>query len=89
MANFVISGLVLVYFGLGLHLGTTDGRGSRLGPALLSMAGTAMALMGFETDPIRRVGPRSLLGLIHDAAFARRQWNHKGLTPPNPQCLCL
>ena len=70
VANFVISGLVLVFFGLGLHLGTTDGPGSRLGPALLSMAGTAMALMGFETDPIRRVGPRSLLGLIHDAAFA-------------------
>lgn len=28
-----------------------------------------MALMGFETDPIRRIGPRSLHGLIHDAAF--------------------
>ena len=28
-----------------------------------------MALMGFETDPIRRVEPRSLHGLIHDAAF--------------------
>jgi hypothetical protein len=26
-------------------------------------------LMGFETDPIRRIGPRSLHGLIHDAAF--------------------
>jgi hypothetical protein len=25
--------------------------------------------MGFETDPIRRVEPRSLHGLIHDAAF--------------------
>jgi hypothetical protein len=69
VANFVASGLLLALFALGLHLGTTDGRGSRLGPALLSMAGTAMALMGFETDPIRRVGPRSLHGLIHDAAF--------------------
>ena len=28
-----------------------------------------MALMGFETDPIRRVEPRSLHGLIHDVAF--------------------
>ena len=28
-----------------------------------------MMLMGFETDPIRRIGPRSLHGLIHDAAF--------------------
>jgi hypothetical protein len=28
-----------------------------------------MMLMGFETDPIRRIGPRSLHGLIHDVAF--------------------
>jgi uncharacterized membrane protein YidH (DUF202 family) len=33
------------------------------------MAGTAMALMGFKTDPVRRIGPRSLHGLIHNAAF--------------------
>jgi hypothetical protein len=29
----------------------------------------AMALMGFESDPIQRVGPRTLHGLVHDAAF--------------------
>jgi RsiW-degrading membrane proteinase PrsW (M82 family) len=28
-----------------------------------------MALMGFETDPIRRTGPRTLHGLIHDLTF--------------------
>ena len=28
-----------------------------------------MVLMGFETDPIRRAGPRTLHGLIHDLAF--------------------
>jgi hypothetical protein len=69
VANFVVSGLLLAFFALGLHLGATNGRGSPLGPALLLMAGTAMALMGFETDPIGRVGPRSLHGLIHDAAY--------------------
>jgi hypothetical protein len=70
VADFVASGLLLALFALGLHLGVTDGRGSPpLGPALLFVAGVAMALMGFETDPIRRVGPRSLHGLIHDAAF--------------------
>ena len=69
VANFVASGLLLAFFALGLHLGATNGRGSPLGPALLFTAGTAMALMGFETDPIRRIGPRSLHGLIHDAAF--------------------
>jgi len=29
-----------------------------------------MALMGFETDPIHRTGPRTLHGLVHDLAFA-------------------
>jgi hypothetical protein len=28
-----------------------------------------MALMGFKAGPIRRVGARSLHGLIHDSAF--------------------
>ena len=69
VANFVVSGLLLAFFALGLHLGSTNGRGSPFGPALLLLAGTAMSLMGFETDPIRRIGPRSLYGLIHDAAF--------------------
>jgi Protein of unknown function (DUF998) len=70
VANFVASGLLLALFALGLHLGVTDRCGSpTLGPALLFVAGVAMALMGFETDPIRRIGPRSLHGLIHDAAF--------------------
>jgi uncharacterized membrane protein len=36
---------------------------------LLFVAGTAMALMAFETDPIRRTGPRTLHGWVHDAAF--------------------
>jgi hypothetical protein len=70
VANFVVSGLLLGFFALGLHLGVTNGRGlPPLGPALLFMAGVAMALMGFETDPIMRVGPRNPHGLIHDAAF--------------------
>ena len=67
--NFVVSGLLLALFALGLHLGVTDGRSSSLGPAFLFVAGVAMALMGFETDPIGRVGPRSVHGLIHDTAF--------------------
>ena len=70
VANFVVSGLLLALFALGLHLELMDRhRPPPLGPGLLLLAGVAMALMGFETDPIRRVGPRSLAGLIHDAAF--------------------
>jgi hypothetical protein len=69
VANFVVSGLLLALFAIGLHLGITSGRGSPLGTGLLLVTGMAMVLMGFETDPIRRVGPRSLHGLIHDVAF--------------------
>ena len=70
VANFVLSGTLLMIFSAGLHLGATDGRGSRFGPALLFVAGAAIALMGFETDPIQSTGPRTLHNLIHDLAFA-------------------
>ena len=68
--NFVLSGVLLAIFGAGLHVGTKNGRGSWIGSASLIVAGGAMVLMGFETDPIRRAGPRTLHGLIHDLAFA-------------------
>ena len=68
VANFIVSGILLMIFASGLHLGTTDGRG--IGPALLFAAGAAMALMGFKTDPIQSTGPRTLHNLIHDLAFA-------------------
>ncbi len=67
--NFVVSGLLLMLLAVGLHTGV-DGRGARVGPVLLLIAGAAMALMGFETDPIFREGPRTLHGWIHDLAFA-------------------
>ena len=70
VANFVVSGLLLCLFALGLHLELANGRSSiSVGPALLFVGGIAMALMGFRTDPIQRVGPRSVHGLIHDSAF--------------------
>lgn len=70
VANFVIPGLLLCLFTLGLYLEIATRHASTLaGPALLLVAGVAMMLMGFRTDPIKRVGPRSLHGLIHDAAF--------------------
>lgn len=66
-AAFVLSGTLLMVFALGLDRGMP--RGSRAGPALLLLSGAAMALLAFETDPIRRTGPRSWHGLVHDAAF--------------------
>ena len=69
-ANFVTSGFLLCLFALGLHLEITTGRTSAApGSLLLFVAGMAMALLGFGTDPIERAGPRSSHGLIHDSAF--------------------
>lgn len=65
---FVFAGVLLVVFAMGLHRGM--GPGPKAGPALLFLSGVAMALLVFETDPIRREGPRSWPGFIHDAAFA-------------------
>jgi uncharacterized membrane protein YidH (DUF202 family) len=65
--NFVLSGSLLAIFAVGLHRGMRTG--SRAGPALLFVAGLAMALLAFETDPIERAGPRTLHGWVHDASF--------------------
>ena len=65
--GFAVSGILLMVFAFGLHRGLP--RGSKAGPALLLLSGAAMALLAFETDPIRRTGPRSWPGLVHDAAF--------------------
>jgi Protein of unknown function (DUF998) len=70
VANFVLSGILLMIFAAGLHSGATGGRGSRVGPVLLFVGGAAMAFMGFETDPIQSTGPRTLHNLVHDLAFA-------------------
>lgn len=65
--NFALSGVLLAIFAVGLHRGIRGG--SKAGPALLFIAGLAMALLAFETDPIERAGPRTLHGWIHDASF--------------------
>ena len=67
-ASFVLSGLLLMLFAAGLHVGAPGG--SWIGPGLLCLAGAGMALMGFETDPLQGTGPRTLHNLIHDLAFA-------------------
>lgn len=64
---FIVSGLSLTVFAVGLHRGIKSE--SDVGPFLLSVSGAAMSLMAFETDPILREGPRSLHGWIHDTAF--------------------
>jgi uncharacterized membrane protein YidH (DUF202 family) len=65
--NFALSGALLAIFAVGLHWGIRGG--SKAGPALLFVAGLAMALLAFETDPIEGTGPRTLHGWVHDASF--------------------
>jgi hypothetical protein len=65
--SFAFSGALLAIFAVGLHRGIRGG--SKAGPALLFVAGLAMALLAFETDPIERAGPRTLHGWVHDASF--------------------
>lgn len=65
--GFALSGSLLAIFAVGLHRGIRGG--SKVGPALLFVAGLAMALLAFETDPIQRTGPRTLHGSVHDASY--------------------
>jgi hypothetical protein len=70
VANFVLFGLTLIAFAVGLHGGLArGGRGSRIGPALLVLAGVAMVLAGFETDPDLSEGPQTWHGMIHELAY--------------------
>jgi hypothetical protein len=65
--GFAASGLSLILFALGLHRGMAGS--SRVGPTFLLLAGVAMALLTFETDPITRTSLRTLHGWVHDLAF--------------------
>jgi uncharacterized protein DUF998 len=65
VANFVLFGLALIAFAVGLHRGVgRAGRGSSVGPALLILAGVAMVLAGFETDPDLSAGLQTWHGLV-------------------------
>lgn len=70
VANFVLFGFMLITFAVGLHRGVArGGRGSSVGPALLILAGVAMVLAGFKTDPDISGGPQTWHGLIHGLAY--------------------
>jgi Protein of unknown function (DUF998) len=67
--NFILFGLALMVFAVGLHRGVAARvRGSVIGPALLMVAGVALVLAAFKTDPSLS-GPQSWHGLIHGLAF--------------------
>ncbi len=69
VANFVFFGVCLIAFAFGLHRGVTGGRGSKVGPTLLIIAGVAIVLSGFKTEPSTSQPPQTLHGWIHALSF--------------------
>ena len=69
-AAFPACGLLLVFFALGLRRGFRTARAGSTASILLALAGFAMCLLAFSTDPTNSAAPPTLHGLIHDAAFA-------------------
>jgi hypothetical protein len=68
--NFILFGLALMVFAVGLHRGVAARvRGSVIGPVLLVVAGVALVLAAFKTDPSLSGGPQTWHGLIHGLAF--------------------
>lgn len=68
--NFAFFGLTMIFFALGLHRGVaSSGSLSWAAPALLVVAGVALVLAAFKTDPPVMQGPQTWHGAIHLVAF--------------------
>ena len=67
---FVLSGVCLFVFALGMRQFLGDGRSSRVSFGLLCGASLGLVLLAFPTDPTFRSTPATWSGLIHDSSFA-------------------
>jgi hypothetical protein len=68
-AAFLVNGLLVMVFALGLAQSLSVTMISRLAVALLLIAGLAMMGLAFTTDPTIRNTPATLHGQIHDLCF--------------------
>jgi hypothetical protein len=66
---FLGSGALLSLFAAGLRRQLAPSGPRPLGPLLLGVAGLALALLAFKTDPTYLPTPRTLGGAIHDRAY--------------------
>jgi hypothetical membrane protein len=67
--NFILVGLLVIAFAIGLHR-TMRGKAAKIGTGFLMLAGVALVLLGFKTDPeLVSTGPQTLSGWIHGLAF--------------------
>jgi hypothetical protein len=69
ISAFILSGLLLACFALGLDWQLQTETGRCRAPLLLLAAAVAMMLLGFKTYPTYRTTPHTIPGLLHDAAF--------------------
>jgi hypothetical protein len=67
-ASFLASGALLGALASGRALLASDPP-ARAAAVFLGLAGIALAMLAFATDPSRQAGPPTLHGRIHDAAF--------------------
>lgn len=69
VSAFILCGLLLACFALGLHVQLTRPGELPWVSRLLFVAAVAMILLSFKTDPTYRTTPHTVHGLIHDGAF--------------------
>jgi hypothetical protein len=67
--TFIACGFLLAVFAFGMHQAYRSTRGGPAASRLLALAGLAMGLLAFPTDPTYRHLPLTWHGLLHDAAF--------------------
>jgi hypothetical protein len=68
--NFIFFGIMLIFFAAALQRNVaTEGWTSRLGPTCLVVAGVALVLLAFKTDPHMSARSHTWHGSIHIGAF--------------------
>jgi len=66
---FILSGLLMAIFALGLRGALRNETAPRTGTLSLLLAGFALAGLAFPTDPTFRSTPKTWHGLLHDTFF--------------------
>jgi hypothetical protein len=69
VANFLSFGLLLIVFAVGLQRTISAGRRAAIGPMLLILAGIALVVCGFPTEPSISRSPQTLHGWLHLLGF--------------------
>jgi hypothetical protein len=69
IGTFIVCGLLISLFGLGLRTYLEPGLFSTSGTTLLVLAGVAMIGEAFLADPLMDPGPPTWHGILHDAFF--------------------